>query len=297
MHMPSIVRRKRSGKIYYCLYHDTKGGIRRQYEKYLGKSVPPDVEERKDKFMMKVLRKEWEPRLRSIRDGFERECCMMPQAILEKQLNTFAVKFTYNTQRIEGSTLTLKDTALLLDDGITPASRPVADVLEAIAHRKVFLDAIREGGPSMDMVAEWHRMLFESTKKEIAGEIRDYDVRVGQSKFLPPPHGAVGALVRAFFEWYEANRNVTNPVELAALVHLKFVTIHPFGDGNGRVSRLMMNHALYGAGYPMMDVEYTDRRSYYKALERSQTKDVEWPFVQWFVRRYLRMYAKYLVQS
>ena len=295
--MPSVARRKRSGKVYYYLYHDAKGGIRRQYEEYLGKSIPPDVEERKDKFMMKVLRKEWEPRLKSIRDGFESECGVMPQPILEKHLNIFAVKFTYNTQRIEGSTLTLKDTALLLDDGITPVRRPVADVLEAIAHKKVFLDAIREGGMSMDLVVEWHRMLFESTKKEIAGKIRDYDVRVGQSKFLPPPHDAVGALVRAFFGWYEANRNVTNPVELAALVHLKFVTIHPFGDGNGRVSRLMMNHVLYGSGYPMMDVEYGDRMSYYKALERSQTKDVEWPFVQWFVRRYLRMYDKYLVQS
>ena len=82
----------------------------------------------------------------------------------------FAVRFTYNTQRIEGSTLSLKDTARLLEDGITPASRPVDDVREAEAHRTVFLDAIREGGLSRDRVVEWHRRLFGDTKEDIAGK-------------------------------------------------------------------------------------------------------------------------------
>lgn len=289
--MVSVRRRRKAGNDYYYLYYDSKGGIRRQHEEYLGRAIPPDVEERKRIFVLRVLRGEWEPKLRIIRDSFARQRGSMPRTAWEKSLGTFAVKFTYNTQKIEGSTLSLKDTSLLLEDGITPAGRPVVDVLEAEAHRTVFLDAIREGCLSMDRVMGWHRRLFEDTKEDIAGKIRDYNAGISQSKFAPPLHQAVGGLIKDFFEWYGASKGTLNPVELAALVHLKFVMIHPFGDGNGRVSRLMMNHVLYMSGYPMMDIEYRDRRSYYNALERSQTKEDDLPFLRWFMTRYLRAHA------
>ncbi len=291
--MVSVVKRKKAGSDYYYLYHDSKGGTRRQYEKYMGRSIPPDVNERKRDFLLRIRREEWGPKLEIICANFERECASMPRTILEKNLGAFAVGFTYNTQRIEGSTLSRNDTARLLEDGITPAGRPMVDVREAEAHRTVFLDAIREENLSMNRVMEWHRRLFEGTKKDIAGKLRYYDAGVGQSKFMPPSHGAVGTLVSAFFEWYETSKKVLNPVELAALVHLKFVTIHPFGDGNGRVSRLMMNHVLYRSGYPMMDIKYGDRGSYYNALERSQTRVDDLLFLQWFMRRYLRMHVNY----
>ena len=291
--MVSVVKRKKAGSDYYYLYHDSKGGTRRQYEEYMGRSIPPDVNGRKRDFLLRIRREEWGPKLEIIRANFERECASMPRTILEKNLGAFAVGFTYNTQRIEGSTLSRNDTARLLEDGITPAGRPMVDVREAEAHRTVFLDAIREENLSTNRVMEWHRRLFEGTKKDIVGKLRYYDVGVGQSKFMPPSHGAVGTLVSAFFEWYETSKKVLNPVELAALVHLKFVTIHPFGDGNGRVSRLMMNHVLYRSGYPMMDIKYGDRGSYYNALERSQTRANDLLFLQWFMRRYLRMHADY----
>ena len=125
--MVSIIRRRANSD--YYLYHDSKGMARRQYEEYLGKSIPPDVKERKNDFMLRILRGEWEPKLNIIRDGFEKERALIPRTILEKNLGAFAVRFTYNTQRIGGSTLSLKDTELLLEDGITPADRPIADVL------------------------------------------------------------------------------------------------------------------------------------------------------------------------
>ena len=291
--MVSVVRRRKADSDYYYLYHDSKGGTRRQYEEYLGRIIPPDVKERKRNFLLRIRRKEWEPTLEIILASFEKECTSMPRTILKKNLEAFAVGFTYNTQRIEGSTLSRNDTARLLEDGITPAGKPMVDVREAEAHRAVFLDAIREENLSMNRVMEWHRRLFEGTKEDIAGKIRHYDVGVGQSKFMPPSHNVIDTLVSAFFEWYETKKKVLNPVELAALVHLKFVTIHPFGDGNGRVSRLMMNHVLYRSGYPMMDIKYGYRRSYYNALERSQTGTDDLPFLQWFMRWYLRTHANY----
>ena len=291
--MVSIIKRRKARCDYYYLYHDSKGVTRRQHEEYLGKHIPPDVDARKNNFLMRILRGEWEPKLRAIRDNFARERDLMPQTALKKSLDAFTVKFTYSTQKIEGSTLSLKDTELLLRDGITPASKPSVDVREAEAHRTVFLDAIREENMSESGIIKWHRRLFEDTKKDIAGNIRDCDVRVGQSKFIPPPHSAVGPLLGAFFEWYETDKKTLNPVELAALIHLKFVTIHPFGDGNGRVSRIMMNHVLYGSGYPLMDILYKDRRSYYNALEKSQVGSLDWTFLRWFMRRYLLLHAKY----
>ena len=147
---------------------------------------------------------------------------------------------------------------------------------------------------SLALVKKWHKQLFQQTKPDIAGLLRDYDVRISQSKFIPPPHTAVNLLVSGFFTWYNANKKKLNPVELAALVHLKFVTIHPFGDGNGRTARLMMNHVLNTFDYPLMDIDYDDRRSYYTALEKSHTKDDDLPFLQWFMKRYLKTHKKLL---
>ena len=290
--MVSVRMRRRAGRDYYYMYLDSRAGIRRQHEKYLGKTIPPDIDERKREFELDVLRREWEPKLDAIRNNHSRRRASIPQTAWEKSLDAFTVRFTYNTQKIEGSTLSMRDTSLLLEDGITPSNRPNVDVREAEAHRTVFLDAIGEECLSMDRVAEWHRRLFEGTKEDVAGKTRDYNVAVSQSRFTPPRYQAVGGLIKDFFAWYKVGTKTLNPAELAALVHLKFVTIHSFGDGNGRISRLMMNHVLHRRGYPMMDIEYKDRRSYYTALERSQTGGGDLPFLRWFMKRYLRAHYR-----
>ena len=84
------------------------------------------------------------------------------------------------------------------------------------------------------------------------------------------------------------------PAELAAVAHLKFVTIHPFGDGNGRVSRLIMNFILNRKGYHMMDIPYEGRNGYYNALENSLIKKEDWIFLQWFARKYVKEHKRYL---
>jgi Fic family protein len=102
------------------------------------------------------------------------------------------------------------------------------------------------------------------------------------------------SLLKEFFDWYQNIKKKTHPVELAALVHLKFVTIHPFTDGNGRISRLMMNFVLKRNEFPLMDISYNKRNSYYNSLERSQINKEDSIFVQWFFRRYLEEYKKYI---
>ncbi len=287
--------RRKGNQDYYYLYHDSKKGKRKQREVYLGKVIPKDIEERKKNFAMEIEREKWIPELEKIYQNFKNVQKNTPKSIQEKNLESFSVKFTYNTQRIEGSTLTLKDTALLLEYGLSPSNRPTNDIKETELHQKLFLKIIKQKDDlSLVLVKKWHKELFAQTKPDIAGLLRDYDVRINQSKFIPPPHISVNLLVSGFFTWYNANKKKLNPVELAALVHLKFVTIHPFGDGNGRTTRLMMNHVLNAYGYPLMDIDYADRRSYYTALEKSQRKDNVLPFLQWFIKRYLKTHKKLL---
>ncbi len=287
--MVNVVKRRKGNQDYYYLYHDSKKGKRKQREVYLGKVIPKDIEEQKKNFAMEIEREKWIPELEKIHENFKNEKKTIPKSIQEKNLESFSVKFTYNTQRIEGSTLTLKDTTFLLEYGLSPSNRPTNDIKETELHQKLFLKIIKQKDDlSLVLVKKWHKELFAQTKPDIAGLLRDYDVRISQSKFIPPSHASVNLLVIGLFTWYNVNKKKLNPVELAALVHLKFVTIHPFGDGNGRTTRLMLNHVLNTYDYPLMDIDYTDRRSYYTALEKSQRKDDDLPFLQWFMKRYLK---------
>ena len=293
--MVNVVKRRKGNQDYYYLYHDSKKEKRRQYEVYLGKEIPQDIEERKKSFAIEIERKDWIPKLKKIYINFKNEQKRTPPSIKDKNLKAFSVKFTYNTQRIEGSTLTLKDTTLLLEDGLTPSNRPNSDIKETEMHQKLFLEVMKQNYDlSLSLVKKWHKKLFEQTKPDIAGLFRDYDVKISQSKSIPPSHTAVNLLVNGFFKWYNVNKKKLNPVELAALVHLKFITIHPFGDGNGRTTRLMMNHVLNKFDYPLLDIDYGDRRSYYTALEKSQTKEDDLPFLQWFMKRYLKTHKNFL---
>ncbi|MDE1874376.1 MAG: Fic family protein [Candidatus Micrarchaeota archaeon] len=191
--------------------------------------------------------------------------------------------------------LSFKDTSELLEHGITPAGKPVRDIKEAEAHRNVFYQMLHmKGDLALDALMDWHRKLFAETKPGIAGSLRSYQVYISGSRHVPPVHSNLRSLVSDFFKWYHEEEHTENAVELAARAHMRFETIHPFGDGNGRVGRLIMNFILHRAGYPMMNIRYTGRRSYYNALERSNIKDDENVFVQWFFKRYLSENKRYL---
>ena len=292
--MAHVVKRKKGNGEFYYLRHVIRRG-NRQKEAYLGKKIPKDIKKVKREFVLGFYREEWAPKLERIRDNYKKRLVKIPKSIRKKELENFAIKFTYNTQKIEGSTLSFKETSDLLADGISPANRPIKDVREAELHQKLFLEMAEMGKDlSLQLVLQWHKKLFNSTKSDIAGKIRTFDVDIGGSRFIPPRHRAVRPRLADFFRWYNRNKRTLNPAELAAQVHLKMLTIHPFGDGNGRISRLMMNHVLRKFGYPLLDIEYNDKRSYHNALERSQTKKNEITFVDWFMRRYFKTHKIYL---
>ena len=135
---------------------------------------------------------------------------------------------------------------------------------------------------------------MKETKPDIAGKTRNHDVGITGSKFYPPNYLETEFLLKELFDWFKQEKQTAHPAELAARIHLRFVTIHPFSDGNGRISRLLMNFVLKSFNFPMLDIPCIKRKTYYNALERSQINNDENIFIQWFFRRYLEEYKRYL---
>lgn len=291
--MVTIRKRKIGNEEFFYLEHSIRSnGNVEKIERYLGKDIPKDIEKLKQEFYYELFKKKWLSSLDKIKQNFIKEYSTLPQSVREKYIEHFMIKFTYDSNRIEGSTLTLKDTANLLKDGIAPNNRPINDIKETESHKKIFYEMLgHKKEINLATVLYWHKILLQDTKPDIAGKIRNYQVAISGSNVELPFPAELDILIREFFSWYSKAK--LHPLELAALVHLKFVTIHPFGDGNGRISRMMMNFMLKKHGFPMLNINYSNRAAYYKALERSQKTGKENIFVLYLIKRYLKEYKRY----
>ncbi len=291
--MVTITKRTIKGISYYYLVHTLRtNGKFTQEARYLGRKIPKNIERIKKQFLFELDKAKWFDRFAKIKANYKDELKAFPISARRKELLAFSVRFTYETQRIEGSTLSLQETGQLLERGISPSGKPIADVKEAEAHQKIFLGMLeQEKDLSLQLVLGWHWELFKESKPDIAGEIRRHGVQITGSRYVPPAPVELQPLLRDFFRWYNRNKSKTNPVEIAALLHLKFVTIHPFSDGNGRIGRLLMNYVLHRHGYPMLNIEYKRRAAYYRALESSQLAEEDRSFTNWFFRRYVDQFV------
>ena len=293
--MVTIRKRLVGTREYFYLQHTirTSKGVETR-ERYLGARLPANIDEVKRDFLTEIYRERWYPLLDGIRANYLKEQRRMPRSASQKQARSFSVRFTYDTTRIEGSRLTYRETADLLERGLSPRAKPIEDIKEVEAHDRVFREVLEcEKDLSLRVILLWHKRLFEETKPDIAGKIRAHQVAISGSRFMPPSPVEVQPLLREFFRWYNRNKSSLHPVELAAGVHLRFVTVHPFADGNGRMSRLLVNFVLQRRRFPPLNIAYEDRRSYYNALERSQVKKVDSVFILWLFKRYLKEYSTY----
>lgn len=285
--MAFVVQRSRRGIKYYYLRHATASARR---EIYLGREIPPNIGEIKERLVLDMTRGQWTDALDDILRRYKEERARMPAGVRRELLEKFIVSFTYATQRVEGSTMTFRETADLLLHGLVPLSRPEHERREALVQRDILLDMAERRRPArltLDLLLRWHRAIFEQTDTANAGHLRKYAVGIRGSKSEFPLWEDVPEELDKFFQWYRKNRRLISAAELAALAHCRFVSIHPFGDGNGRISRLLMNRILHEGGYPMFAVTMKDRRSYMRALERSQLGKNCAPFVAWFMKRYV----------
>lgn len=282
----NIRKKTRGKKVYYYLEHSTRKGKKVvKKEKYLGPEIPKDIDEIKKKFN-RELKDDLYKKLEKIRDNFQVEWKNIPKSAKEKELQEISIAFTYNSNAIEGSTITLEEAREIIHDKISP-NKPLREVRETESHSKVFLEMLKKDEKiTKELLLKWHKEIFWETKQDIAGKFRDYLVRVGP--YLAPDWQDVEDLMKSLINFIDKNKNI-NPVELAGRAHYKFESIHPFGDGNGRIGRLLMNHILWHVGYPMLIIEYKKRASYYKAFTKGQEG-----FVRYFLRRYLSVHKRKL---
>lgn len=180
----------------------------------------------------------------------------------------FELTFTHNSTAIEGNTLTLIETKVLLEDGISIGGKEIREIYEVINHKKAYRfvkKCILENRPlDENIIKDIHAILTENII--VDGIYRNQEVRISGAGHVPPAGNDMYFQIKNFFLYLEEKSNL-NPIELAAWTHAEFVKIHPFIDGNGRTSRLIMNYQLLRNGFLPISIMKQDRLSYYSALE------------------------------
>ncbi len=204
-------------------------------------------------------------------------------AIVRNLREDLIVRWTYHSNAIEGNTLTLRETKVALE-GITIGGKSLREHLEAVNHRDAILlleDLVQKAEP----LSEWtirslHHLILKGIDDDNAGRYRTINVRIAGASHLPPDQVMVPELMERFIAWYREEAASLHPVERAARVHSDFVKIHPFVDGNGRSSRLLMNLELVKAGYPAAVLPVEKRLAYYEALDQDHAHGNQVPFLE-----------------
>lgn len=212
--------------------------------------------------------------LQDLKEGYSAWLKQIPKSVKEKLNEDFVIRFTYNSNAIEGNRLTLRQTALILKDKVIPSGARAEDYNEAI-NGKECLDYIKEydGDLNTRFLEKINAILTKNTGVVYGGRIRFFDVKIEGSNHVPPPHSELKRHMLNFFKWHSANKNKLHPFELAALVHAKLAWIHPFEDGNGRTSRAVMNFILMKKEFPMFFIPVEKREKYYTSLDIADKGD------------------------
>ena len=213
------------------------------------------------------------------------------EAIINLQ-NNFIVESTYNTNAIEGNSLTLKETKVVLE-GITIGGKTLREHFEIINHKDAifFVEQLAKSDTPLTEfdIKGIHSLILKNIDNKNAGKYRDINVRISGAEHTPPKHFELSLKMNQFIEWYKESRDSLHSIELAARVHVDFVKIHPFIDGNGRTARLLLNLELIKRGYPPIVIKAKNRLSYYEALDLAHVKN-DYSY-------FLKLINEYLIES
>lgn len=190
----------------------------------------------------------------------------------------FRIGLTYSSNALEGNSLTLSETKVLLEDGITVGGKPLHDCYEAAGHAKAYdymLETARS--PSLDiseeLILHLHHLFYNAIDESKAGRYRDGQVLITGTSYVPPPEAEVPALMRTLVSDLNEKYDKLHPVHLAAYAHRRLVDIHPFWNGNGRTARLLMNLILVNTGYCVVSIPPILRNAYITALQQAQREN------------------------
>lgn len=194
------------------------------------------------------------------------------------------LRWTYHSNAIEGNTLTLLETKVVLENGITIGGKTLREHFEAINHREAIFyvqDIIQKNEPFSEwQIRSIHQLILKNIDDEYAGRYRNVNVEISGASHTPPDYTLLTEKMAQFLDWYHTKAHTLHPIEKAAKVHADFVGIHPFIDGNGRIARLLMNLELMKLGYLPCIITVENRLKYYEALDVWMTKNEIQPFIQ-----------------
>lgn len=200
----------------------------------------------------------------------------------------FRIGFTYSSNALEGNTLTISETKILLEDGITVGGRPLKDCYEAVGHGAAY-DFMLELARQQDMcitedtIKKLHRLFYQKVDDNQAGQYRSVQVYISGTEYIPPAPDEIPQLMKHLTDQIRSSRGTLHPIELAAMAHKRLVDIHPFIDGNGRTARLLMNLILVNAGYGVVSIPPILRNDYINALSASRRLNDMEPFFKLIV--------------
>lgn len=186
---------------------------------------------------------------------------------VQRLTEEFAVEYTYNSNAIEGNTLTLRETDMVLR-GLTIGQKPLKDHMEAVGHKEAFdfvRDLVKEQMPLSESIIKRIHYLILADKKDDRGIYRRVPVRIMGAKHEPVQPYLIQPKMEQLLEDYK--NSTEHIISRLARFHIEFEGIHPFIDGNGRTGRLLVNLELMKAGYPPIDIKFTDRIAYYNAFD------------------------------
>lgn len=193
-------------------------------------------------------------------------------SILNKIREQFEIEMTYNSNAIEGNSLTLKETFWVINKGLTIKEKPLKDHLEAKNHKEALdflyelIDPHKKNTISEHLIKQLHQLVVRDSQRDIAGVYRNGDVMIGGADHKPPSCLEIPKYMQDVIHWLSKEKNNLHPIELSSLLHHKLAYLHPFWDGNGRTSRLVMNIIIMNSGYPLAIILKNDRKRYYRVL-------------------------------
>ena len=194
------------------------------------------------------------------------------------------IKFTFNTNAIEGSTITLKETAHILEDGISPEGKDLREIYEIENTKRAYEFMKRyRGKVNLNFIKKIHYHLTYNILGENAGRFRRIQVYMGGSKHTPPKASEVNKEMSSLMRWIKNHKNL-HPVILTTYIHHFFIAIHPFIDGNGRTGRLLLNFILMKSGFPPICIKKEERIKYTNYLELARDGDIS-KFLDFIVKK------------
>lgn len=243
-------------------------------------------------------------RLRDIRKDFQKKRLLLGSALEKEMFQDFKTYYVYNTNAIEGNTLTLEETHFILNEQKTPEGKDLKEIYDHINEKETF-DWLCQEKPqlSIEIILKIHARLLKNIDVRV-NEFRRYNVRVLGTTFTPTDAQYIYTDMKLLFQWYTEHTKLLHPLILAALFHEKFERIHPFYDGNGRTGRMLVNFILLRAQLPPLIIKNKMRKIYYHVLSEghhaslsettsSHYKAIAQFFYDTFIETYKEIFSKW----